>query len=248
MSGRNCFSTESITNSVPMDPFTSFRSTTVAVGIGVLLVVGAVGGGAHAGDGNGAAPEATAVVEDSSTGVRDESADNNATIPPNQTIEAIRAVGNRTNGTVFGAQLTGGGDDELTRSTFVYEVDVVATNGTHLVAKVYANNRTVFGLETANESDGFLDDLFGSDDGVAEQARNASSLRSAADAVALAVNQTEPERANLTVTGVDLTTKDGRPVYVVTVLGPGAEPREIQVPANRGSDGGNTTTPGNRGN
>lgn len=231
-----------------MNGFTLCRSTTFAVGVGVLLVVGALGGGANTAGESSIAPEATTAAEDGGIGVQNQTTDGNATVPPNRTIEAMRAVENRTNGTVVGAQLTGKGDGELSRSTFVYEVDVLATNGTHLVANVYASNRTVFGLENANESDGFLGDLFGSDEGVTEEARNASSLRSAVEAVAIAVNETESERANLIVTGVDMQTRDDELVYVVTVLEPGGEPREIQVPANRGSDGGVTTAPGNRGN
>lgn len=227
-----------------MNAFTRTRQTAVAVGIGVLLLVGSVGVGAlNAGPSSPVRPT-IASVADGGVATQNQSEDNASAVPPNRTTEAMRAVENRTNGTVVGAQLRGEGSGELQRSTFVYELDVLAANGTLLTAEVYAENATVIGVETANQS-GVLGDLFGSDDGVPDAARNASSLRSAAEVVGLAVNETDSARTNETVTEVELGTRNGSLVYTVTLLSPGGEPREIVVAARRGTGGVVTTDPQN---
>lgn len=229
-----------------MSAFTIRRSTFAAVGVSVLLVVGAVtgaavGGAAFDAEASGATPQSDAAA-DSIIDAQDES-DNNTTVPANQTVESMRAVENQTNGTVVGARLSGEGDGELTRSTFVYEFDVLADNGTRLVAEVYAGNQTVIGVEASNESDGFLSDLFGSDEGVPDEARNVSSLRSGIEAVQIAVNETETDRANVTVTDLTLGTRNESLVYTVTLFEQGGEPREIVVAAEKGADGVVTTDP-----
>ncbi|WP_137284961.1 PepSY domain-containing protein [Halorussus salinisoli] len=237
-----------------MNTFTIARPTVVAVGIGILLVVGAVGGGAVGvealdAEQNSTVKQTTAATAGGAVAVQNESDGNDSTVPPNQTVEAMRAVENRTNGTVVGARLRGEEDAELEAAVFVYELDVLTANGTSLVAEVYAGNATVIGVEEANESDGVLGDLFESDDGVPDEARNASSLRSATEAVRLAVNETEAERANQTVTAVELGTRDDAPVYTVTLFESGGEPREIVVSAERGADDDIVTTdPESRGN
>jgi uncharacterized membrane protein YkoI len=155
----------------------------------------------------------------------------------------MQTVENQTNGTVIGAQLSGQGNGGLERSTFVYEFDVLADNGTRLVAEVYAENATVIGVETANESGGFLEDLFGSDEEATDEARNASSLSSAAEAVKLAVNETDTERANQIITEVKLGSQNETLVYTVTMFDPEGEPREVVVAAEKSSDGVVTTDP-----
>lgn len=222
-----------------MNPVTTARWTVVAVGLAV--VVGGVG--ALGADASAPTPRTPATDE----AVEAQGSQNDSAISPNQTIEAIRAVENRTNGTVIGAELRGQGS-ELDRSTFAYELDVLADNQTRLVAEVYAGNASVIGVETANESDGLLDDLLSSDEGATDgeatdAARNASSLRSAAAAVEIAANQTDAERSNLTVTGVALGSRNDTLVYNVTMLEAGGEPREIVVSAERDSGGVVTTDP-----
>jgi uncharacterized membrane protein YkoI len=229
-----------------MSAFTIRRSTFVAVGVSVLLVVGAVAGGtvgtAFEAEASGATPQSDAAA-DRIIDVQEESDDNNTTVPANQTVESMRAVENRTNGTVVGARLSGDGNGELTRSTFVYEFDVLADNGTRLVPEVYAGNQTVIGVEASNESDGFLSDLFGSDEGVPDEARNLSSLRSGIEAVQIAVNETENDPANVTVTKVTLGRQNDSLAYTVTLFEQGGEPREIVVAAEKGTDGVVTTDP-----
>ncbi|NEU55956.1 hypothetical protein [Halorussus sp. MSC15.2] len=144
---------------------------------------------------------------------------------------------------MVGARLRGEGGGELQRSTFVYEIDALAANGTLLTVEVYAGNATVIDTTRANESGGILGDLFGSNDGVPDEARNTSSLRSAAEAVGLAVNQTESDPANQTVTEVKLGTRNDSLVYTVTLFAPGGEPREIVVAAKKGGDAVVTTDP-----
>ncbi|WP_128476342.1 hypothetical protein [Halorussus pelagicus] len=233
-----------------MSAFIIRRSTFVAVGLGVLLVVGAVAGGVVAGAFDAGASDET-LQPDADTadravgavGLQNESDGNDTTVSPNQTFDAMRTVENRTNGTVVGARLTGEGNSELAQSTFVYELNVLAANGTRLVAEVYASNQTVIGVEASNESDGFFDDLLGSDDGVPDEARNASSLRSGIEAVRVALNETEAAPENSSVTKLALGTRDDSLVYTVTILEPGGESREIVVAATKGADGVVTTDP-----
>lgn len=226
-----------------MKAFTITHSTALAVGIAILLVASTVGGGAtfHT-EPSSTVERTTPAAADGAVALQNES-DNASTVPSNQTIEAIRTAENRTNGTVVGARLRGVGDGELQRSTFVYQFDALAANGTLLTVEVYAENATVISTTQANESGDILGDLFGSNDGVPDEARNTSSLRSAAEAVRLAVNQTESDPANQTVTEVKLGTRNDSLVYTVTLFAPGGKPREIVVAANNGTDGIVTTDP-----
>lgn len=222
----------------------SRRSKIVSVGIGILLVVGAIGVGAVDGRASDTGPhpavgdgEANTDGEAATVGVvelQNESSENESAVPPNRTIEALRATENQTNGTVIGARLKGEETAELGSAEFAYELDVLAANGSHLVAEVYAANATVIGVESANDSDGFFEDLFGSDDGVPEEARNANELRSATEAVRLAANETEAERANQTVTEVKLDVQNETLVYRVTLVDADGEPHEVLVAANEG--------------
>lgn len=225
-----------------MNALTTTRWTVLAVGF--VVVVSGVGGalgtvGAPGMEATAMTPQTIAtneVVE-----AQNESDENESGIPPNQTIEAMQTVENETNGTVIGAQLSGQGNGGLERSTFVYEFDVLADNGTRLVAEVYAENATVIGVKSANESDGFLEDLFASEEGATDEeatdeARNASSLLSATTAVERAVNETGAESMNQTVTEVKLGSQNDTLVYTVTMFESGGEPREVVVGAQKGAD------------
>ena len=233
----------------------------VLVGVVVLLVAGAVGWGPIGTQSSGAdSPTAAGDEradlqnesdgnengndgdENGSDGNQNESGGNESVITPNQTIEALEAVENQTNGTVFRARLSGEPGSDLDESEFVYELDVLAENGTHLVAEVYAANATVVGVESANDSDGIFADLFGSSDDVPDAVREADDLRSATDAVRLAVNETGAEESNRTITQVVLETHEESPVYRIQQFDPSGNPQEILVAAT-GDDGVVTTDP-----
>lgn len=231
------------------------RQTAVAL-VGVLVVASTVGWGAIGAAAGGAGPQSVIddVTTDDGDGViaddraddesverQNESDGNESVITSNQTIEAFRAVENRTNGTVFGARLGGEPRSDLDRSEFVYELDVLAENGSHLVAEVYAANATVASVESANDSDGVFADLFGSDDEVPDAARDTGELRSAADAVRLAVNETDT--GNQTVTQVVLETRNDALVYRVQQFDPEGERLEVVVAATGDEDGVITTDP-----
>jgi uncharacterized membrane protein YkoI len=227
-----------------MNTVTIARWTVVAVGF--VVVVGGVGValGGFGTDASVSPPQTAA--DDEAVEAQNESEENESVIESNKTIEAMRTAENQTNGTVIGAQLSGQGAGGLERSTFVYEFDVLADNGTRLVAEVYAENATVIGVKATNESDGFLNDIFGSDEGAtdgesAEEARNASSLLSAAEAVELAANETEAERRNQTATEVRLSPMNESLVYNVTMIEPGGESRVVIVSAENKSEGVITT-------
>lgn len=226
-----------------MNAFLSDQRTVVAVGIGVLLVTGVAGVGVLGAQASWSTSRAPTV--DGPPGVQSEGNESGATVTPNQTIEAMNAAENETNGTVVGAQLAGRGNGGLEQSTFVYELDVLTGNGTQLLAEVYAENATVIGVESANESDGVLGDLFGSDDELPDDARNLSSLRPATEAVRLAVNETGADRANRTVTEVSLGSRNDTRVYTVTLLEQNGDQREVVVAADEGEGGVVTTDPQN---
>jgi uncharacterized membrane protein YkoI len=214
------------------------RSKIVLVGIVALLVVGSGCLGTLDGGAGDAGSKTTASEGEATTAgaseAQNESNENESGVPPNQTIEAVQAVENQTNGTVIGAKLEGKENDELGAAEFVYKLDVLAANESHLVAEVYAANATVIGVESANDSDGFLGDLFGSDD-VPDEARNPSDLRPATEAVRLAanetVNETEIEQTNLTVTEVTLDEQNDTLVYRVSLVDAEGEPHEVLVAA-----------------
>lgn len=223
------------------------RSKIVLVGIAVLLVVGTIG--VEALDGRASDTSQQTAVDDGKAvtvgeaELQNESDENESSVPPNRTIEAFEATENQTNGTVIGARLRGKEDAELGSTQFVYELDVLAANGTHFVAELYAANATVIGVESANDSDGFFENLFGSDDGVPEKARNVSELRSATDAVRLAANETEAERANQTVTEVKLDVQNETLVYRVSLVDADGEPHEVIVAADEDEGDIVTTDP-----
>ena len=225
-----------------MNTVTTARWTIIAIGF--VVVVGGVGVslGGFGTDASVSTPQTAA--DDEAAETQNESEE--SVIEPNKTIEAMRTAENRTNGTVIGAQLSGQGAGGLERSTFVYEFDVLADNGTPLVAEVYADNATVIGVKATNESDGFLNDIFGSDEGATggestEEARNVSSLLSAAEAVELAANETEAERRNQTTTEVRLSPMNESLVYNVTMIEPGGESRVVIISAENKSEGVITT-------
>lgn len=224
------------------------RAGIVLVGVVVLLVAGAVGWGAIGTESTGgdspAADGERAELQDGGDGNEtdgNQTDENESVVTANQTIEAFQAVENRTNGTAFGARLSGEVGDDLDQSEFVYEVDVLADNGSHLVAEIYAANATVIGVESANDSDGVFAELFGSNDDVPDEARNTSELRSASDAVRLAANETDSE--NQTVTQVALETRDDELFYRVQQFEPGGERREVLVAATSDDEDAVTTDP-----
>lgn len=205
------------------------QSTTIPVAITVVLVVGTVGGVAFGGETNPLDSQAS--VADGEVEPQEDGGNNETVITPNQTAEAIQAVENETNGTVIGARLSGEREAGLNQSTFVYEFDVLAENETRLVANVYAGNATIVGVEAANESDGFFEDLFGDDQNAAEQARNVDEIRSAGEAVALAVNETEADLTNQTVTEIVLESRNDTVVYNVKLFEGEGERHEVIVAA-----------------
>lgn len=211
------------------------KSTAIAVGVVALLVVG-TGGVAFGAATSPLAPEADAGSEEREPQEEGEQSENETAVTANETIEAMNAAENETNGTVIGARLSGEGDVDLEASTFVYEFDVLAENDTQLQVSVYAENGTVIGVESANESDGFLDDLFGDEEGPTEEARNLSDLRSAAEAVEMAVNETDPERANQTLTRLELDSQNDTLVYRLELFEGEGEPIEVVVSAEPDED------------
>jgi hypothetical protein len=226
------------------------RSAVVLVGIGVLLVAGAVGWGAIGTESTGAestdvetetAGAESAELQDEGDG--NETDGNASVISSNQTIDSLRAVENRTNGTVFRARLSGEPSSDLDESEFVYELDVLAENGTHLVVEVYAANTTVIAVTPANDSEGFFADLFGSSDDVPDEVREADDLRSATDAVRLAMNETDAAAENRTITQVVLATQNETLVYSIQQFDPSGEPQEIIVAATGDGDDAVTTDP-----
>lgn len=232
----------------------SFAQQWFVAGIVVALVVGTVGVGAVVGGPIGAeptddAPQAGTVGESEAeksgagdSSVRqDESDGNGSVITPNETIESLQAVENRTNGTVFRARLSGEPGNDLDRSEFVYELDVLAPNGSHIVAEVYAANATVISVEPANASDGFFTDLFGESDDVPGEVREAGDLRSATDAIRLAVDETDAAAENRTVTQVVLETQNETLVYRVQQFDPSGDPQEVVVAAESDADDAVTT-------
>lgn len=215
------------------------QSAVVLVAIGVLLVGGAVAWGVIGAESSG--PGAPTAADDERAEQQNESDGNESVITSNQTVEAFQAVENRTNGTVFGARLSGEMSGDLDQSEFVYELDVLAENGSHLVAEVYAANATVAGVESTNDSDGFFANLFRSSDDVPDEARNTDELRSATDAVRLAANETDGE--NQTVTRVVLETRNDTLVYRVQQFESGGDRREVIVAATGDEDDVVTTDP-----
>jgi uncharacterized membrane protein YkoI len=201
----------------------------VLVAVGVLAVAGAVGWGAIGSESNGA--DASSAAGDEPANRQNESDGNESVITADQTLEAHQAVENRTNGTVFRARLSGEPGGELDQAKFLYELDVLAENGSHLVAEVYAANATVVGVKSANDSDGFFADLFGSNDDVPDEVRETDDLRSATDAVRLAINDTDGATENRTVTQVVLETQNESLVYRIQQFDPEGNPQEIIVNA-----------------
>jgi uncharacterized membrane protein YkoI len=220
----------------------------VAIGVlavGVLAVAGTVGWGAMGSESSGA--DSSPAAGDESADRQNESDGNESVITADQTVEALQTVENRTNGTVFRARLSGEPAGELDQSKFVYELDVLAENGSHLVAEVYAANASIVGVEPANGSDGLFADLFGSNDEVPDKVRETDDLRSATDAVRLAINGTDGATENRTVTQVVLETQNESLIYRIQQFDPDGNPQEIIV-AVTGEESVVTTDPAdNRG-
>ena len=211
----------------------------LAVGLGVVLLVA---GGVPA----LAESSALAGSIDADRAVPPQ-VENESSIAPNRTVAAISAVENRTDGTVTEIKLTARGDRDIETRTFVYEFVVVADDGTRLDADVDATNATVIGIESTEDGDGLLSEaeellseIFGDDESA--PASDASRLRSAGDAVQIAVDERDAEPATLTVTEVTLESESDAPVYRVQLFEEGGERTEVLVAA-RGDEDFVTTDP-----
>jgi hypothetical protein len=104
-------------------------------------------------------------------------------------------------------------------------------------------NTTVIAVTPANDSEGFFADLFGSSDDVPDEVREADDLRSATDAVRLAMNETDAAAENRTITQVVLATQNEKLVYSIQQFDPSGEPQEIIVAATGDGDDAVTTDP-----
>lgn len=234
-----------------------------AVGVGALLVVGvlAVGGigvadisdavgigdspdaGSDAGAAQqgttGTTAETTTGAGEASTGSNDST---NLTIP---VVEAMQAAQNETDGTAVGAELNRDTNvTDLERPTMIYQVDVLLDNDTVVVADVNATDGSVQDVRQSENDTGLLEGLFGSgDDGVPREQANASSIRSAVEAVELVRNETG---VNATVTSVQLSEQEGQLRYAVETVSAEGIQSTVIVAANP-TEGGVLTTQGEEG-
>ncbi|WP_115862759.1 PepSY domain-containing protein [Halorussus litoreus] len=214
--------------------------------VGVLSVAGA--GGAWAtepeGSADALADEQTHAPTDAEThastdaGVTQQGANNttNVTIP---VVEAMGAAGNETNGTPVGAELSRDTNvTDLERPTMIYRIDVLLPNDSIFVVDVNATDGSVREVRQSENGSGLFDGLFGGDEGVPTEQAEASSIRSAIEAVELLRNQTGE---NATVTSVELSEQDGQLRYTIeTVSGEGIQSTAV-VAANPDEDGVLTT-------
>lgn len=147
--------------------------------------------------------------------------ENNTTNVTISVVQAMKSAQNETNGTAIGAELTRKGNvTDLERPTRVYEVDVLAANGTHFIVDVNASDGSVGRVQTPDNDTGFFEGLFEDEgEGEGEEVRNrdvnVTDIRSGVEAVQLVLNETDENR---TVTRVELTSQNGTLVYRVNVV------------------------------
>lgn len=165
----------------------------------------------------------------------------NVTIP---VTEAMSTAQNETAGIAVGAELTRDTNvTDLERPTMVYEVDVLLDNNSVVAVDVNATDGSVREVRRTGNDTGLLEGLLGGDDGVPRKQANASSIRSAVEAVELLRNQTG---VNATVTTVELGEQDGQLRYTVeTVSAEGIQSTAV-IAANP-DEGGVLTTQADEG-
>lgn len=195
------------------------------VGVGVLLVLSALGGVAQGSVASNADASVDSAVDGSPLAVQDgannttvQQGVNNTTDVTISIVRAMETAQNETNGTSVGAELKRKGNvTDLERPSRVYEVDVLAANGTHFVVDVNATDGSVRQAQTSDNETGFFEGLLGNDDEdeVVDRNVNLSEIRSGGEAVEVAQNETEDNR---TVTTVELTSRNETLVYDIELV------------------------------
>lgn len=239
--------TEKYGNVVKIYNLFASHGGTLSVGLVALLVLGVFGGVplssvpsfADVGVPMATAGDATPATQEG---------ENNTTNVTISIVRAMETAQNRTNGTAVGAELGREGNvTDLERPSRIYEVDVLAANGTHYLVDVNATDGSVRHVRTPDNETGFLEGLFGNDDEVVSDRKvNLSEIRSAGDAVRLVRNETEDNR---TVTTVELTSRNGTLLYDVQVVTDEGARQSVPVAA-KPTEGGilsNGTTEGEGG-
>jgi len=193
------------------------RQEIVALGVGVLLILGVVGVanstdtvsivGSPYEESSPESPgdEGDVATEENSTG--------------NVTVSAVRAMQtaqNETRGTAVGVQLKRAGNvTDIERPVQTYEVDVLLINRTHLLVNIDASNGTVRNVETERNETETLGSLFENETAVPDERANPTAVRSGIEAVQLAWNETD---LNRTVTEVRITLRNETLVYEVDLV------------------------------
>lgn len=223
------------------------RGEVLSVGVGVLLVLSALGGVSQGSVASTAEASAGPAVDGPPFAVQEgENDTSNVTIP---IVGAMETAQNETNGTSVGAELRRKGNlTELERPSLVYEVDVLAANGTHFVVDVNATDGSVRQVQMSDNETGFFENLLGDDEGeVPDRNVDLSAIRSGGDAVALIQNETD---GNRTVATVELTSRNGTLVYDVELVTEEGARSTVSVAANPAEGGvlSNETTEENNEN
>lgn len=223
----------------------------LSVGVGVLLVLSALGGVAQGSVASNADASVDSAVDGSPLAVQDggnnttQEGVNNTTDVTISIVRAMETAQNETNGTSVGAELKQKGNvTELERPSRVYEVDVLAANGTHFVVDVNATDGSVRQVQMSDNETGFFEGLFGDDEEeVPDRNVNLSEIRSGGEAVALVQNETEDNR---TVTTVGLTSRNGTLVYDIELVTEEGARSTVSVAADPAEGGvlSNETTEG----
>jgi uncharacterized membrane protein YkoI len=183
----------------------------VVVGLALLSVV--VGGGLAVAQGNGMSPTDDADDEASI-------AANNVSLSEEDAIDVATA---EANGSVEEVEL------ESEDGTPVYEVELVAENGSETEVVVHANDGTV--LETESEAeDEEMDEEDEMDEKDEESVAPANVSLSEGDAIDVAT-----EEVNGTVEEVELESENGTPAYEVEFAESGDTETEVTVHANDGT-------------
>jgi uncharacterized membrane protein YkoI len=193
------------------------RQEIVALGVGVLLILGVVGvanstdkvsitGSPY----EESSPESSGDEEDVAT---DENSTGNVTV---SAVRAMQTAQNETRGTAVGIQLKRVGNaTDLERPVQTYEVDVLMPNRTHLLVDIYASNGTVRSVAAQSNETEDLGSLFENETEVPDERSNPTAIRSGIEAVQLAWNETD---SNRTVTEVGLTRRNETLVYGVNLV------------------------------
>lgn len=206
-------------------------------GLGLLLVLSALSG-VPSSSGAVSVDADTEPAGDVPVSVQE--GENNTTNVTISVVQAMESAQNETNGTAIGAELTREGNvTDLERPTRVYQVDVLAANGTQFIVNVNASEGSVERIQKPDNDTGFFEGLF-EDEGETVQNRdvNVTDIRSGVEAVQLVLNETDRNR---TVSKVELTSQNETLVYQVhAVTEEGARP-SILVAA-KPSEGGVLTT------